>query len=90
MINEVIYCIHSLDFRRNSEIGLTFGQRYGTDIIDEPDEKLDKSLDDEYSDWNPDDDNTNTYYSDEKSNYDHNLDTYISGVYSNNPIINHS
>ena len=48
--NKVIDCIHVLDCRRKSEIGLTFVQRYGTVFIDELVDKLDRELDNEYLD----------------------------------------
>ena len=73
----------------NSTIGITFVLRYGADIIHKPENDLDRSLDDEDSNYNPDDDNTNTYDSNYESNYDHDLDPSIAGVYPNNPINNH-
>ena len=46
MSNSVIYCIHDLSCHRKSGNGIIFGKRYGTDIIDEPEDELDRALDD--------------------------------------------
>ena len=46
MSNAVIYCIHDLSCHRKSGNGIIFGKRYGTDIIDEPEDELDRALDD--------------------------------------------
>ena len=49
-----------------------------------------KSLDAEDSDYNPDNDDTETYNSNEYKNYNHNLDLDVVGVHPNNPINNHT
>ena len=89
MTNEVVNCVHTLVWHSKLEIGSTFRRQYGTDIIYEPIDEPVRALENGDSDYNLEDEDANTYDSDDNSNYDHGLYFFVSGVTGNNPTNNH-
>ena len=79
---DVIDRVHALARRSRAAIGLTFGWRDGTEILDEANEEYDHAIDDADSDYEPNDDDDYDYddYDDYDSDAGEPINPVIAGV----------
>ena len=80
MNNEVIDRVHILDWCRKSAFGITFIWQYITEIVDEANDEPVQALEYYDYDYEPYDDETDNYNSDDDPQYDYYPRTVITGV----------
>ena len=74
----------------SQQSNLPLEKLYGTGIIEKPEDKPDRALEDDNSYYNPAGDYGNAYDWNDYSNFYHNTDLVVIGVNPNNPTNNHT